>query len=93
MRVKCSIRFFYLRKDAGQDNGYSCGPGSENKWCHVSENSPQCEWGKMAEKMMVTLAKSGHPVFQATSSLSRGMFFLKGGGISPDTLLCRTKKD
>ena len=34
----------------------------------------------MAEKMMVTLAESGHPVFRATSSLSRGQLKSKGGG-------------
>ena len=35
---------------------------------------------KMAEKMMVTLAESGHPVFRATSPLSRGVLKSKGGG-------------
>ena len=33
----------------------------------------------MAEKMMVTLAESGHPVFRATSPLSRGRLKSKGG--------------
>ena len=36
--------------------------------------------GKMSEKMMVTLAESGHPVFRATSPLSRGLLKSKGGG-------------
>ena len=56
------------------------GPGSEKKWYSVSEDSPQGEWDKMAEKMMVTLAESGHPVLRATSPLSRGQFKSKGGG-------------
>ena len=56
------------------------GPGSEKKWCSISEGSPQGEWDKMAEKMMVTLAESGHPVFRATSPLSRGQLKSKGGG-------------
>ena len=30
--------------------------------------------------MMMTLAESGHPVFRATSPLSRGMLKSKGGG-------------
>ena len=30
--------------------------------------------------MMVTLAESGHPVFRATSPLSRGVLKSKGGG-------------
>ena len=34
----------------------------------------------MAEKMMVTLADSGHPVFRAASPLSRGQLKSKGGG-------------
>ena len=39
---------------------------------HGSEDNPQSEWDKMAQQMMVTLAESGHPVFRATSPLSRG---------------------
>ena len=54
--------------------------GSEKKWYSISEDSPQGEWDKMAEKMMVTLAESGHPVFRATSPLSRGVLKSKGGG-------------
>ena len=45
------------------------GPGSEKKWYSISEDSPQGEWDKMAEKMMLTFAESGHPVFRATSPL------------------------
>ena len=55
-------------------------PGSEKKWYSISEDSPQGEWDKMAEKMMVTLAESGHPVFRASSPLSRGVLKSKGGG-------------
>ena len=56
------------------------GPGSEKKWSSNSEDSPQGEWDKLAEKMMVTLAKSGHPVFRVSSPLSRGQLKSKGGG-------------
>ena len=56
------------------------GPRSEKKWYSINEDSPQGEWEKMAEKMMVTLAESGHPVFRATSPLSRGVLQSKGGG-------------
>ena len=48
---------------------------------YQSEDSPQSEWDKMAEKMMLTFAESGHPVFRATSPLSRGQLKSKGGGI------------
>ena len=51
------------------------GPGSEKKWYSTSEDSPPGEWDKMAEKMMITLAESGHPVFRATSPLSRGVWW------------------
>ena len=56
------------------------GPGSEKKWYSISEESPQGEWDKMAEKMMLEFAESGHPVFRATSPLSRGVLKSKGGG-------------
>ena len=56
------------------------GPGSEKKWYSVSEDSPQGEWDKTAEKMIFTFAESGHPVFRATSPLSRGVLKSKGGG-------------
>ena len=46
----------------------------------ISADSPQGEWDKMAEKMMLTFAESGHPFFRATSPLSRGQLKSKGGG-------------
>ena len=56
------------------------GLGSVKEWHSVSEDRPQGEWDKMAEKMMITLAESRHPVFRATSPLSRGQLKSKGGG-------------
>ena len=46
----------------------------------ISADCPQGEWDKMAEKMMLTFAESGYPVFRATSPLSRGQLKSKGGG-------------
>ena len=69
----CSKRF-----GAGQWSFF--GPGSEKKWYSISEDSPQGEWEKIAEKMMVTLAESGHPVFRSKSPFSRGVLKSKGGG-------------
>ena len=66
------------------------GLGSVNKWYSISENSPQGEWDKMAEKMMLTFAESGHSVFRATRTLSRGT--LNRWKFS-DTLLCRWRYD
>ena len=56
------------------------GPGSEKKWYSITEYSPQGEWDRIAEQMMLTFAESGHPVFQATSPLSRGTLKSRGHG-------------
>ena len=56
------------------------GPCSEKRWYSISEDSPQDEWDSMAEKMMLEFGESGHPVFRATSPLSRGRLKSKGGG-------------
>ena len=66
--------FLSLQKDSVQDKGHS------SAWSSISEDSPQGEWDKMAEKMMLTFAESGHPVFRATSPLSRSQLKSKGGG-------------
>ena len=50
------------------------------KWYSISEDSPQGEWDKIAELMMLKIAESGHPVFRATSPKSRGVLKSKGGG-------------
>ena len=55
------------------------GPGSEKKW-YPSENSPQGAWDHIAEDMMLQFAESGHPIFRATTPLSRGQLKSKGRG-------------
>ena len=55
------------------------GPGSEKKW-YSSENSPQGAWDNIAEEMLLEFAESGHPVFRATTPLSRGTLKSKGRG-------------
>ena len=56
------------------------GLGSEKKWYSISEDSPQGEWDRIAEKMMSEFGESRHPVFRATSPLSRGRLKSKGHG-------------
>ena len=56
------------------------GPGSEKKWYSISADSPQGEWDRMAEKMMLEFGESGHPIFRATTPLSRGRLRSKGHG-------------
>ena len=57
------------------------GLGSEKKVVfYQSEDSPQGEWDKIAELMMLKFGESGHPIFRPTSPLSRGVLKSKGGG-------------
>ena len=55
-------------------------PGSEKKWYSTYDSRPQGEWDRVAELMMIKFGESGHPVFRATSPLSRGTLKSKGGG-------------
>ena len=56
------------------------GPGSERKWYSTCNNRPRGEWDRVAELMMIKIGESGHPVFRATSPLSRGTLKSNGGG-------------
>ena len=56
------------------------GPGSEKKWYSTHEHKPQGELDRVAEQMMIKFTENGHPVFRATSPLSRGTLKSKGGG-------------
>ena len=56
------------------------GPGSETKWYSTFNERPGREWDNVAELMMIKFGESGHPVFRATSPLSRGTLKSKGGG-------------
>ena len=55
------------------------GPGSEKKW-YPSEKSPQGAWDHIAEEMLLEFAESGHPIFRATTPLSRNQLKSKGRG-------------
>ena len=56
------------------------GHGSEKKWHSTYNERPRGEWDRVAELMMIKFGESGHPVFRATSPLSRGTLKSKGGG-------------
>ena len=64
----------------GQGQWSFIGPGSEKKWYCISEDCPQGVWDNMAERMFLEFAESGHPIFRATSPLSRGRLKSKGHG-------------
>ena len=55
------------------------GLGSEKKF-FLCDSRPQGERDRVAELMMIKFGESGHPVFRATSPLSRGTLKNKGGG-------------
>ena len=54
--------------------------GSETKWYSTDKERPGGKWDRVAELMMIKFGESGHPVFRATSPLSRGTLKSKGAG-------------
>ena len=56
------------------------GPGSEKKWYSGEEDSPQGAWDHIADEMLLEFAESRHPIFRATTPLSRGILKSKGHG-------------
>ena len=72
------VSLYAKRFGAGQRS--FLGPGSERKWYSIREDSPQGEWDKIAELMMLKFGESTHPVFRSTSPLLRGVLKSKGGG-------------
>ena len=55
------------------------GPGSEKKW-YYAENSPQGALDNIEEEMLFEFEESGHPIFRATTPLSRGNLRSRGDG-------------
>ena len=79
---ECLKNADYVKSFAGRFGIGQCsfiGPGSEKKW-YPSENSPQGAWDHIAEDMLLEFAESGHPIFRATTPLSRGQLKSKGRG-------------
>ena len=72
-----SVKVFSRRFGIGQWS--FIGPGSEQK-LYSSENSPQGAWDNIAEQMLLEFAESGHPIFHATTPLSRSSLKSKGRG-------------
>ena len=74
------VSLFAKRFPAGRWSFF--GPGSEKKWSSAYNERPGGEWDRVAELMMIKFGESGHPVFRATSPLSRGTLKSRGGGNS-----------
>ena len=69
-----------LAKKFGIGQWSFIGPGSEKKWYSEEENSPQGAWDHIAGEMLLEFAERGHPIFRATTPLSRGILKSKGHG-------------
>ena len=69
-----------MREDFSPGRWSFLGLGSEKKWYSIHVDRPQGEWDRVAAWMIIKFAESGHPVFRATSPLSRGTLKSKGGG-------------
>ena len=67
-----------LAKKIGIGHWSFIGPGSEKKWYSGEENSPQGAWDNIADEMLLEFAESGHPIFRATTPLSRSILKSKG---------------
>ena len=72
------VSLFAKRFPAGRWSFF--GLGSETKWYSTNKERPGGKLDRVAELMMIKFGESGHPVFRATSPLSRGTFKSKGGG-------------
>ena len=62
----------------------------KKKW-YSAENSPQGAWDNIAEQMLLLFEESGHPIFRATTPLSRGILKSKRTRKAVDTLRCRCR--
>ena len=56
------------------------GPGSEKKWHETYDCKPAGSRDRMAKKMLLNFAGSGHPIFRGTSALVRGELRSKESG-------------
>ena len=52
----------------------------KRKWYSMEENSPQGIWDQIADEMLLEFAESVHPIFRATTPLSRSNLKSKGHG-------------
>ena len=54
------LNSFLYAKRFGAGQWSFLGPGSEKKWCSISEDSPQGKWDKIAELMMLKNSAKAH---------------------------------
>ena len=68
-----------MLEDLVWGNGHLLDQVLRKKW-YSSENSPQGAWDHIAEQMLLEFAEIGHPIFRATTPLSRGQLKSIGRG-------------
>ena len=69
-----------MREEFRQEDGHSSDLDQKRSGYSIHDSKPQGEWDRVAELMMTKFGQSGHPVFRATSPLSRGTPKSTGGG-------------
>ena len=72
--------FLYLQEDLEKDNGHLLVLVLKRSGTVSVKTVHKVNGTKWAEKMMLTFEENGHPIFRATSPLSRGQLKSKGGG-------------
>ena len=82
----------YMQEDLDQDNGHFS-VLVQKKWYSISDDSPQGEWDRMAEKMMLTFAESGHSSLPCHESIVQRPAQKQRRWKIVDTLLCRFGND
>ena len=70
----------YLQKDSQQDVGHSSDLDQKRSGTLLTTKDHEENGNRVAELMIIKFGESGHPVFRATSPLSRGRLKSKGGG-------------
>ena len=69
----------YLQRNLVLDNGHLLVQVLKRS-AILEKRSPQRAWDHIADKMLLEFAESGHPIFRATTSLSKGVLKSKGPG-------------
>ena len=72
--------FVSMRKDFHQEDGHSSDLDQKRSGILLMIVNHKGEWDRVAELMMIKFGECGHPVFRATSPLSRGTLKSRGGG-------------
>ena len=75
---ECLTLWKHLLGDLVLDNGHLLDQVLRKSG--ILPRSPQGTWDHIAEEMLLQFAESGHPIFRATTPLSRGQLKSKGKG-------------